>query len=216
MDHAVPHVLTTRREVEPTLSRVGARSSEQTRDRQFPGIAERGGERARRHVPAFPGALRIAGNVHEHRDRRTRDDLDHELGGQRRKGAPPALLPRAHEDPGTLVVDDRRPRSCERQSPSGAFGAPARRPRAGRAAALADRWPQPGQPSAARLAEIRAGSAADRATGGQESLEEAHGATVEPTGSRLRADIDPKRPPRPPTRLRRLVGPQRAFGRAPA
>ena len=98
-------------------------------------------------------------------------DLGDELGGDRGETPLPALLPGADERPRAAFVHDRGARASEREPAPRAFGAAPHGPRAGRAAALADRGAQSDEGVATGLAERGAGPPTDRAALRKEQLE---------------------------------------------
>ena len=107
----------------------------------------------------------------------TRDGFRHYLGGDPRKAAQTALLPRRNEASHRLVVLHRRAGADERQPPPGAFCAASHRPRGRRTATIAERWPDVAQGRPAACAHLRTQAGADETALGQQQVE--HPATVE-------------------------------------
>ena len=118
----------------------------------------------------------------EHGRGRPRQRLGDERGRLAGKSPLPVLLPRLHEPPRRLVVDDRGPRGRERDPPAAALGAAPHRPGAGRAAAIAERRRQPDQRVATARAEPGPGHAACGTPVRQQDVEE-H--CLDRTGSRV-------------------------------
>ena len=91
----------------------------------------------------------------------------HGLGDEVRsfggKAAEASLLPAGHEPPHCRIVRNDSARSGEREPTARALPATRHGPGGGRATAIAERWPQPRQCVATRVAELVAGAAADGA-----------------------------------------------------
>ncbi len=123
---------------------------------------------------ALPGTLGVPRDVREHVHVRDRDDLGDELCGYRCETALSALLPgrgRTTSRRSSYTIAERA--RGKREPAPRALGAALHGPRAGRAAALADRRAQSDERVAAGLAECGAWPPTDRAALRKEQLEHA-------------------------------------------
>ncbi|HLB85516.1 MAG TPA: hypothetical protein VJK00_12320, partial [Steroidobacteraceae bacterium] len=102
----------------PALARKCVTSLEDIHDRNVPHPRELGRKSSRRDVAALPRALGVARHGYEAVHYPARDDARDERRGLTREPALTTLLPRTNECPGVRVVDDRRARRGERESPS--------------------------------------------------------------------------------------------------
>ena len=130
-DDAVPHVASSISEREPPLPRKLPPPAQQVYGGHAPASAERAREGPRGDVAAPQRPLGIAWHVRDGVDAERRQDLEHERRRLFCEPPPAVLLPLADEDPGTLVVDDRRACTGEREPAARAFGAPPDGPRPG-------------------------------------------------------------------------------------
>ena len=178
------------------------RPLEQIEGWNAPGAGELAGEPPRRHLPAAPGPLGIAGDWHEAVHLRTGHHVRDERRSLTGEDAPAALLPRTHERPRAAVVDEGRTRLRERQPPPRALRTALHRPGPRRPAARTDGRRQPGQPLAARSAESVPRCETDGAALGEEHVEHAHDSRLGLEQSRLRVDLVPSRYVRPAGRRR--------------
>ena len=131
----------------------GADSTNEGLDRQSPLPSQLASERLCGSVPPLERAVAIGRNEHQGGHGGPRERLDDDRGGDPGEVTLASLLPRRHEPPGKVVVDDRSAGRSERESAPAAFRAPTDRPGAGGAAPFAERRGEPGERTAAAATE---------------------------------------------------------------
>jgi len=168
------------REYRPVLIGVdgGADALEQPVERQVPCLRQRPPETLGGNMAPLPRPLRIARDeTDDLRGRASHDLRDHRCEVTR-EITPPPLLPGRDNQPRTLVVDDRGPRSLEAEATPAALGTPQDGPGSGAATSRTDGWNDADQELAAEATEGRAREVAARTAGGQHNAERRHAPTV--------------------------------------
>jgi hypothetical protein len=142
-------------------------------------------------VPALTCALPITRNRRQCVDCGPPDHLDDDRGQGPCQASSPSLLPGRHDRARTCVVDERRSRPSERKAPARALRAPADRPGARAATAIAHGWPDADEAVEARIAELEPRSLAGGAAARQREPEHVHAPTVRARVCRDGADFVP-------------------------
>jgi hypothetical protein len=124
-------------------------------------------------VTALETAVGVGRDKRDRAAVRPRDDLGGECGGGIGEPSQSALLPGGYDRLDGVVVVDGCPGGRECDSPARTLVTAADGPGCRRAAALAERRPDPRQPGEAGVAELDAAEAADRASLREEQVEHA-------------------------------------------
>jgi hypothetical protein len=122
------HVRSAPRELERRLPAGRACSTEKRPARKRPVRGQLLGERRCRMTRSFELTHEVRRDIGDDVRRRARDAFGNKPGGQGRKAAEAALLPRVHECDGGAFVGNGRPRACEREAPPRAFATSIDRP----------------------------------------------------------------------------------------